>query len=217
MTQQHSESHYNHDYFSWQKNIGSFGGWANLTKFSDYIKPSDKVLDFGCGGGYLLANIICAERMGIEINSTARKNAERIGITTYENIEEISDKWADVIISNHALEHVQSPFETLSRLIHKLRHGGLAIFVVPCESYKIRYKPDDINQHLFTWSPMNLGNIFSNVGFKVIKSEVYLHKWPPYYQRVAKISGRNGFEFVCRIYGWLKRDITQIRIIAQRP
>lgn len=47
--------HYNEDYFNWQKNIGLFGGWANSTKFEQYITKEDDVLDFGCGGGYLLA------------------------------------------------------------------------------------------------------------------------------------------------------------------
>jgi hypothetical protein len=66
------EPHYDADYFSWQKNIGTFGGWANLTKFADYIKHTDNVLEFGAGGGYLLANVVCAAKIGVEINPSAR-------------------------------------------------------------------------------------------------------------------------------------------------
>ena len=30
-------NHYNVDYFNWQKNIGAFGGMANLFKFNNHI------------------------------------------------------------------------------------------------------------------------------------------------------------------------------------
>ena len=42
--------HYDAAYFDWQRPIGEFGEWLNLTKFSPYISESDDVLDFGCGG-----------------------------------------------------------------------------------------------------------------------------------------------------------------------
>jgi 2-polyprenyl-3-methyl-5-hydroxy-6-metoxy-1,4-benzoquinol methylase len=67
-----SSKHYNHKYFSWQKSIGEFGGWANLPKFMDYIKPEYNIIDFGCGGGYLLKNIECKHKIGIEVNPSAR-------------------------------------------------------------------------------------------------------------------------------------------------
>ena len=34
--------------------IGEFGGWASESLFSNYISINSKVLDFGCGGGFLL-------------------------------------------------------------------------------------------------------------------------------------------------------------------
>ena len=94
--------HYDDAYFSWQKTIGEFGGWACLTMFADYIKPADRVLDFGCGGGYLL-------------------------------------------------------------------------------------------------------------------SRIDMHKWPMFYTKIAKYLGRTGFEICCRIYGWMKRDVVQVRTVAVRP
>ena len=42
--------HYNKKYFDWQSPIGDFGGWANQSKFIEYISINSKVLDFGCGG-----------------------------------------------------------------------------------------------------------------------------------------------------------------------
>ena len=47
------KNYYDEKYFDWQRDIGSFGRWANRTKFESYISPGDRVLDFGGGGGYL--------------------------------------------------------------------------------------------------------------------------------------------------------------------
>ena len=37
--------HYDDDYFDWQSPIGEFGGWANQTKFSDYISKEATLVD----------------------------------------------------------------------------------------------------------------------------------------------------------------------------
>ena len=67
--------HYDNDYFEWQKNMGVIGGVVDKFKFEPYINETDAVIDFGCGGGYILSNINCKRKIGIEINSTAREYA----------------------------------------------------------------------------------------------------------------------------------------------
>ena len=61
-----------------QERIGKFGGIINKKKFNKYINKNDSVLDFGCGGGYLLKNIDCLNKHGIEINETAIEIAKKI-------------------------------------------------------------------------------------------------------------------------------------------
>lgn len=109
-------AHYDAGYFEWQSKIGRFGGWANVTKFSNFIRPDFNVLDFGCGGGYLLANIDCREKIGIEVNPVARAEAQRQGIRAVEFASEVDDAWADLVISNHALEHCSNPLRELQQL-----------------------------------------------------------------------------------------------------
>ena len=55
------QKYYNKKYFSWQSRVGEFGGRANLSKFAKFIRPDHHVIDYGCGGGYLLKNIKCKE------------------------------------------------------------------------------------------------------------------------------------------------------------
>lgn len=217
-------THYGEEYFKRYFEGGRFGGWANLAKFSKYIHPGAKVVDFGCGAGHLLANMRCKEKLGVEVNPFARAEAEKSGIRTVASTSEIEDRWADIIISNHALEHCQNPLQELQRLLTKVVPGGLVVFVVPCESIKYKYRTDDPNHHLFTWSPMSLANLFAEAGFVVVESKAYIHHWPPRIisRPLRSLGGKWLFEVGCRLYGALTywnltpASFSQIRLIARR-
>jgi SAM-dependent methyltransferase len=209
-------THYDDKYFDWQASIGEFGGWANQSKFRDYISGESRVLDFGCGGGFLLKNLQCRKRVGVEVNPAAFETAKQNGIEVFARVDDVPDDYVDVVISNHALEHALQPLEELKSLHKKLRMGGKIVFVVPCEAISSRYHPNDVNHHLFTWSPMCLGNIFSEAGFSVIESKAYIHKWPPLYRYIAMWGRRPLFELACRIYGRLARSSFQVRVVAEK-
>lgn len=208
--------HYGKDYFDWQAPLGEFGGWANLTKFAEYISPEDVVLDFGCGGGYLLKNIVCSKKWGVEVNPAAAKTAKENGVEVFGSVAEVPDDSVDVIISNNSLEHTLQPLLELKALHEKLRGSGRIVFVVPCESITYRYRPNDISHHLYSWSPMCIGNLFTEAGFSIVEVEPYIHKWPPQYRFVARVGGRTLFELACRVYGRIERSWFQVRIIAAK-
>lgn len=220
-----SASHYDEEYFKYQSEIGRFGGWANLTKFAEYIRPEMKVLDFGCGGGYLLANISCKEKLGIEISPVAREAALNNGVNAVAATAQVQDGWADILISNNALEHCPLPLQELQALLPKVAPGGKVVFVVPCEAIRNKFREDDPNHHLYCWSPMSAANLFMEAGFRVRESKAYVHIWPPrFIPRLLKsIGGRPLFEIGCRLYGFLSywnlspAVTSQIRIVAERP
>ena len=80
MIGKNASEHYNSDYFEWQRKIGMFGGRANSFKFNRSIRPYDTVVDFGCGGGFLLKNLNCLERLGIEVNEAAHEEIIENGL-----------------------------------------------------------------------------------------------------------------------------------------
>ena len=209
-------THYNKKYFDWQASIGEFGGWANQTKFIEYISNDSKVLDFGCGGGFLLKNIECRKKVGVEVNPSAADIAKKNGIEVFGSLAEVPDNYVDVIISNNALEHTLQPLEELRALYRTLEVGGTIIVVVPCESISYAYKPNDVNHHLYSWSPMCIGNLFAEVGFSVVESKPYIHKWPPRYRLIARVGGRRLFDLACLIYGRIERSWFQVRVIAEK-
>jgi SAM-dependent methyltransferase len=208
-------SHYDKKYFEWQKRMGEFGGKENLFKFERFVKPDDKVIEFGCGGGYLLKNLKCKEKIGIEINPYAREAAEKNGINVVEKTEDINDDWADIIISDNALEHALSPYDELKRLYAKLKPGGTIVFIVPHETAG-KFIENDINQHLYTWSPICAGNLFKTVRFKVDKVEAIRHLWPPLAFQIRKFSGKHLFNLLCRINCLLFKNWYQVRVIAHK-
>lgn len=216
--------HYNEEYFNWQKAHGEFGGVSNIFKFKDYIKESDNVIDFGAGGGYLLKNIDCKNKLGIEINGTARAFAKTIGITAHKNADTIEDEWADVIISNHALEHVENPLAEIKHLYKKLKPGGKIVFVVPNERRK-KYVDGNIHNHFFTWAEINLGNLFKHAGYKVLEVKDLKYTNPPGHRKLRKIiggdlsyvSGKSYHFFRSALQRFYKSDITEVRVVAEKP
>jgi SAM-dependent methyltransferase len=209
-------THYDDRYFRWQASIGEFGGWANQTKFLEYLSADSNVMDFGCGGGFLLKNLNCSKKVGIEVNPSAADTARKNGVEVFSRVDDVPDEYVDLIISNNALEHTLQPLEELKSLYKKLQQGGKIIFVVPCEAISYSYKPKDINHHLFTWSPMCIGNLFEEAGFSVLESKPYMHKWPPNYRFIARLGGRPLFDLACRIYARLERTWFQVRVIAEK-
>jgi 2-polyprenyl-3-methyl-5-hydroxy-6-metoxy-1,4-benzoquinol methylase len=120
-------------YFRYQNAIGALGGRIEARKFSPFIEKGDVIADFGCGGGHLLAALECKGRYGIEVNPTAREEAMSYGFPVFEDCSYIEKGSLDKVISNHCLEHVLCPVETLIQIRERLRPGGRLIVCVPID------------------------------------------------------------------------------------
>ena len=210
--------HYDARYFARQVEIGTFGGWANQIKFRSEIAATDDVLDFGCGSGFLLKGLVCRSRSGVEVNPAAFETARENGITVYTDVGAAPEAAFDVIISNHALEHTLRPLDNLKVLRTRLKVGGRLVLVVPCEGLTNDYKPGDINNHLYTWNPMTLGNLVTEAGFQVRECRAFVHKWPLGWRRFKALYFRNRwlFDLLSRVRGQMNRQSAQVRVVAIR-
>jgi SAM-dependent methyltransferase len=213
------QRHYDASYFAWQleHSGGSASALFDSWKFEPFLRPSDVLLDFGCGGGFLLRALSCKSKYGVEVNAVARKEASLYG-DVYAEIEDLpAGIRFDVIISHHALEHVDSPLEVLRKLGARLKQGGKLVFVVPSEEWHRQksYRTGDINQHLYTWTPLSLGNLFARAGFLVEQAELLRHRWPPKVRVFHRFLPDPMFHLLCRAWGSLTRN-RQIRIVASK-
>jgi len=175
------DNFYNSKYWEWQSKGVDLGGKIQAeVLFQDYINENDIVLDFGCGSGTTIKNIKCREKAGFEINPYAVKyNTEVNEIKTYTELDDIPNNYFDVIISNHALEHVPTPYETLLILREKLKTGGKLIIYVPSmedELTKLHnqnntYDTNDRDNHLFGWNYQLLSNLVIKCKYKLIDAK----------------------------------------------
>lgn len=218
MNEQIMSKHYGADYFQWQRVVGEFGGVANSFKFKNSIRHVDTVVDFGCGGGFLLKNLDCTDRLGIEVNNSAHRQIIENGVSPFSSASEIIEQrgtnFVDVIISNHALEHTLNPLGELESLLPLLKKGGKIHFVVPCDKASLKWRSGDRNFHLYSWSSMNLGNLFTEAGFEVIETNHLVHKWPPRYREIQRFVGWRAFNALCRLWGHLERSWSQVEVVA---
>jgi len=125
------------DQFS-EEVIESFAGTGNVFKLGE-INPGEYVLDIGCGAG--MDSLIAARKVGdagkvIGVDMTpemiqkSRSNAERSGLDNIEFTEDYSEQlpvptdWADVIISNGAINLSPDKDLVFSEMFRVLKPGG---------------------------------------------------------------------------------------------
>lgn len=113
----------------------------DLKKVLEWTPENGKVLECGCHSGYLsywLKNQGCLVT-GVDIDENALNKAkEHLSETHYKSIDDanfwnndLKDQQYDTITFLHILEHIISPWKTLSNAVEKLAPGGSIIVTLP--------------------------------------------------------------------------------------
>jgi SAM-dependent methyltransferase len=192
-------------YFSYQRRYGELGAELNRFKFEPHVRPTDALVDFGCGIGALLERLDAAEKTGVEVSDQARRAAQSRGLRVVASTGELADASADVVISNHALEHTLSPLAELRELRRVLRAAGKLVLWLPIDDWRgQRRLRADPNHHLYTWTPVLLSNLLEEAGFELRECRVVTHAWPPFTERLARLP-RPLFDTLARIWAVLRR------------
>jgi SAM-dependent methyltransferase len=168
-------------YWDHQRPIGEMGGEFNRWKFAPYVRPEHVVVDFGCGGGYLLAGLPGTQKIGVDPSPLARIEAARQGISVVASVTDLAEASADVVVSNHALEHTLSPLDELQGIARILRPGGRLVLALPIDDWRSQRDPDpnDPDRHLYAWTPRLIANLLSEAGFEVERAHVVTRAWHP--------------------------------------
>jgi 2-polyprenyl-3-methyl-5-hydroxy-6-metoxy-1,4-benzoquinol methylase len=122
----HSEEEKKFKLKNWYGNIHNF--------INSYNNP--KVLDLGCGLGYLLSSLNTKYKFGLEPSryacDTIKKNYKDIKIFNLNSdaINEIEETF-DIIVAYHVIEHVIDPVKFIQNIKLKLKNSGKVIIGTP--------------------------------------------------------------------------------------
>ena len=160
--------------------------YGGVVQFIQKMQPG-KVIDYGCGLGYLLSALPKSwEKYGFDISkfsqSFIKQNFPEIIIVhdlqldVSEPLKHHLEKY-DVVVSYHVIEHILDPHLFLKRLIMLVKPGGILIIGTPnigCISAKIfkgnfRMLSDD--SHLSFFSDKTLQKLLEKNNFTIIKKE----------------------------------------------
>lgn len=109
---------------------------ANVKKETAFINslPPSKILDVGCGLGFLLSAIDDKHsKYGLELSSLAAENAEKFAQIYRQKLEEsdFNENSFDVVISHHVIEHIETPEIFLKKIKAILKPDGILILSTP--------------------------------------------------------------------------------------
>jgi len=169
------------------------------------MKREGRCLDIGCGPGFFLGNLKRYgnyELFGVEISEIAAKYAERnFGIKVFlGDIENANypEKFFDIIILSHVLEHLPEPLKTLGKIRNFLKDDGIFYCEVPDEfgsinglirTHLLKKPPVGLYAgHLNYFGRSSLKNILNRAGFQLIR-DLWTHSHIDINRAIRQISG----------------------------
>jgi ubiquinone/menaquinone biosynthesis C-methylase UbiE len=175
-----SDAYYDDKYWTWQKTMNEFGGTFKgdiiVASMSGKSPSPVTILEFGSSGGFIVEfmrkSIQNSTAMGVEINAAAREHSRR-HFTKVEVVPRtalIPASSVDFIYTTSVLEHVNCPVCELKEFRRVLKPKGEVLVMVVSEGVSRNqdiYVPDDVNNHLHTWTTLQMGNTINAAGLHV--------------------------------------------------
>lgn len=155
--------------------------WRPLTKFiSQYIRPSDTILDIGCGYGEFINNVRATEKIGLDINPDTRKYlaSDVRFLHGSATMIPLSGGFVDKVFASNFFEHITKKeiLGTVKEIGRILKKDGLVIVLQP----NIRFLGNDFwsfSDHITPIDDRALEEVFGSYGFKLKKR---ILKFVPY-------------------------------------
>jgi SAM-dependent methyltransferase len=151
--------------------------WKILTSefFSRWIKPSDTILDLGCGYGEFINNAKATKKYGMDLNPSSKSQLED-DVEFFE--QDCSLPWPlpenslDVVFTSNFFEHLPTKHVLQSTLVEAfrcLKPNGRLIALGPNIKY-LEGEYWDFFDHYLPLTEMSLAELLSLSGFRVEQS-----------------------------------------------
>lgn len=168
-----------------------------LKWINEKAKIPGRLLDFGCGTGYLLAAAQKKgwESIGLEPNDQASKIAsDKFNLNVYKELGELErEKKFDVITLFHVLEHIHDLNKTVKKLLDKLKKRGLIFIAVPnydspdSKFYRENWAALDVPRHLYHFNTKAMESLADKHDLKIVDKKPM--KFDAYY--ISLLSDKN--------------------------
>jgi SAM-dependent methyltransferase len=182
------------------------------------------VLDYGCGDGALLAEIVRRvhprETHGFEPNAAgaglarAMLQKHAIPATIHQNVHDLPADHFDAIVCADVIEHVTDPHGLMVHIARALRPGGRVVITTPA---RLAERPEDPG-HVHEWFPDEFRDWLRAGPLRLISHELHIpaaatevYFWRPRFLLRAPV-----FRLLCNllsIYG----DINALSWLRVRP
>jgi SAM-dependent methyltransferase len=168
--------------------------WQSLWScyFSSQVRPTDCVLDLGCGYGDFINSVIAARRIAVDSWPGCRDfldlEVEAL-ITPVTNLSSLENSSVDFAFASNLLEHLEKKeiAVMLAGLRDKLRPNGTLTILQPNWKYAFRDYFDDFT-HVSIWSHVSMSDFLRANEWEVIdvlprflplslKSRLPVHPW----------------------------------------
>jgi 2-polyprenyl-3-methyl-5-hydroxy-6-metoxy-1,4-benzoquinol methylase len=160
-----------------------------LDRIAQYVPraPRCKLLDFGCGSGYLLKHASAAgwDAVGFDIGAAAIESCRRQNLRAERDLDRLAGTQFDAIVFNQVFEHIEEPGTALTGAARLLSRKGKIFVVVPNAAslraqlsapllsrhfgFDERYRAFPI--HLSYFTPTTLRTILRKHGFRADQVE----------------------------------------------
>ncbi len=144
-----------------------------------FIKNPKTVLDIGCSNGVFLDLFDKAETWGVEPSENAKNiNAKKHNIiNTYFEKVKLPEKYFDLVIMNHTLEHTKNADLVLLKIYRILKKDGILFIDVPnagglgAKILKDRWPYRLPKEHNYQFTKETVTEKLIDSGFKVLHWE----------------------------------------------
>jgi SAM-dependent methyltransferase len=147
--------------------------------FIKSLKPG-KVLDVGCGLGWLLSALDDKWlKYGLEVSNFASKYAEKYAeIKTGELLNcSYDDNTFDLVVMHHVIEHMQEPELNINYIKRILKSNGHLIIATPdfdsgcARRFGSKYRLLSDDTHISLFSNDSMHRFLRDFGFKILRVE----------------------------------------------
>lgn len=151
--------------------------WRTLTSafFQKYVRPTDVVLDLGCGYGEFINHIHCRTKYGMDLNP---RSPEFLAQDVHFLQQDCSTRWnlpdasLDLVFTSNFFEHLPDKLalrNTLREAHRCLKAGGRVVALGPNIKF-VQGAYWDFWDHFLCLTEASLGEGFENNGYRVVES-----------------------------------------------